>query len=128
MINNTGTGPGSYPIAWAVYLSPDPAKDPHDGPVIDPTADSKATLIASGTTPLLAPAATVSLPFPSTGNFPATSGTYYFVAKVSAFDDTVIVGTTKKVWNSSPIIVSGSHLYCDSSPSADGKYGGGWRS
>jgi hypothetical protein len=96
LIKNVGTGLGSYPITWTVYLSTDTTIDPQN------------TLIATGVLPvtsLPAPTATVSLPFPSTGNFPAISGTYYFVAKVSAFDDTA--GTGTKVSASSPIIVSG---------------------
>jgi hypothetical protein len=94
---NIGSGAGSYPVTWDVYLSPDPATDP--------TKDSKATLIASGTLPSgLASGATAPAEYFS-GTYPAAAGTYYFVATVSAFDDTA--GTGTKTLASSAIIVSG---------------------
>jgi len=93
IIKDIGAGPGSYPISWAVYLLP------------KTTIGAQDIALVSGTTPALASAASVSLPFPGTGNYPTTPGTYYFVAKVSAFDDTA--GTGTKVLASSPIIVSG---------------------
>ena len=93
IIKNIGIGSGVYPITWAVYL------------LSKTTIGAQDTAIVSGTTPALSSAATVSVPFPGTGNYPSAPGTYYFVAKVSAFDDTV--GTGTKVFASSPIIVSG---------------------
>lgn len=93
IITDIGTGQGSYPISWAVYLLP------------KTTIGAQDTALVSGTTPALASAASVSLPFPGTNNYPTIPGTYYFVAQVSAFDDTAGMGA--KVLASSPIIVSG---------------------
>ena len=93
IIKNIGVGPGIYPITWAVYLLP------------KTTIGAQDTAIVSGTTPALNSALTVSVPFPGAVSYPSTPGTYYFVAKVSAFDDTA--GTGTKVLASSPIIVSG---------------------
>lgn len=91
-VSNLGSGPGSETASWAVYISGDGAYDSGD------------TLLASGTLPsaLAAGAAAPAIAF--TGTYPTAPGTYYCIAKVSAFDD----GTTgTKALASSPILVSG---------------------
>jgi|GEM_PF-6083596 hypothetical protein len=111
-IANIGSGAGNYPVAWAVYL------------LTNTTINlQQDTAIASGTTASLGPTASVSVPFLVTGSYPSAPGTYYFVAKVSAFDDTA--GTGKKVLPSSPIIVSGPNYIVQSIGAPTGNTAGG---
>jgi hypothetical protein len=91
-VSNIGAGPGSETASWAVYLS------------TDTTYDSGDALLASGTLPSALVANTAAPTISFTGTYPTAPGTYYCVAKVSAFDDAT---TGTKALTSSPILVSG---------------------
>jgi hypothetical protein len=89
-ITNTG-GPGGSPATWSVYRS------------MDAIYDAQDTLVASGTiSPDLGVGASISPTF--TGSFPDMPGNYYFIAKVSAFDDGA---SGKKVLASGQITLTG---------------------
>jgi hypothetical protein len=90
-IQNAGTGAGSESASWAVYLSTDAILD-----ALDPKIDGGSI------TPGLAAGASYSPSF--TGSYPAAPGSYYFLAKVSAFDD---AGAGVKTYASGQITVSG---------------------
>lgn len=110
-IANIGSGAGNYPVAWAVYLLTSTTINPQD------------IAIASGTTSPLGPTASATVPFLGTGTYPSAPGTYYFVAQVSAFDDTA--GTGTKIKASKPIIVSGPNYTVQSIGAPTGNTAGG---
>ena len=91
VISNIGPGAGSEDATWTVYLSTDSTYD-------DTDTEIDSGLVASD----LAAGGSDTQTF--SGSFPSSPGTYYFVAKVSAFDDAT---TGSKTVASAPITVSG---------------------
>jgi hypothetical protein len=109
VIDNVGEGPGSAPATWTVYLSTDEEYDEADSAI-------DSGLVTAG---LVALTGTDTIGF--SGSLPADPGTYYFIATVSAFDDTV---EANNALSSAPIIVSGPDYAVTAVPAPTGSIAG----
>ncbi len=76
-LKNNGTGAGTQPVDWKVYLS------------ANATLDAGDSVVASGTTGALAAGASNSAVPVTGGSFPAVAvGPYYLIVQVTSNDDT----------------------------------------
>ena len=72
-LQNAGTANGGQTVSWTVYAS------------TSTTIGAGSTVVASGTSSPLGSGVSAAVPF--AGSWPATPGTYYLIAAVSAADD-----------------------------------------
>jgi hypothetical protein len=79
-LQNLGSGAGSQPVTWKLYVSS------------NATLDAGDALVASGTNAALASGGSTVIGF--VGAWPSTPGAYYLIVSLSAADDTVPANDT----------------------------------